>query len=249
MIPEDTTSRIYLPLVLRNWPPLPNTPLLNAVSNSDGDGSYTVSWNAADFAETYVLQEDDNAAFSSPGTRYTGPSTSWSTSGKPNATYYYSVRAENVWGHSDWSNVESVRVGPLSGFWESSSGTVTEFYVTADGASVDDFSVYINVPACGIVDEKITHTSPVPIDNDQFSFGGSFYASGTFHSPTTASGGTGFDYFYIPGCGYVSSNPVSWTATWQNSSQPTSAMSAASGLKAFEPTAAVDNVYTATLAK
>jgi hypothetical protein len=101
---------IYLPLVMRRWPPIPYTPVLNPISNPDGDGNYTVSWNAADLANTYTLWEDDNASFSSPTTRYNSYGTSWNASGKATGTYYYQVKANNSWGSSGWSNVRSVTV-------------------------------------------------------------------------------------------------------------------------------------------
>jgi len=107
--------------------------------------------------------------------------------------------------------------GPRPGFWESNTGD--EFYVTADSAYVDDFAIYISVTGCG--DYKITHTVPEPIVGNGFSFSGAFYASGTFNSSMTASGTDGLTNFNIPGCGPVSGGPWSWTATWQNSSQPT----------------------------
>ena len=101
---------LYLPLVMRRWPPLPETPVLNAISNPDGDDVYTVSWGTADLASTYTLQEDDNSSFSNPTTRYTGSGTSWNASGQSIGTYYYRVRANNSWGSSGWSNVRSVTV-------------------------------------------------------------------------------------------------------------------------------------------
>jgi subtilisin family serine protease len=107
--------------------------------------------------------------------------------------------------------------GPTAGFWRTDSQGV-EFYVTTDQASVADFAAYITVSGCG--DYKITHTSLEPISNDQFSFGGSFYASGTFSSETAASGVTGLNSFLIPGCGFVSGGPWPWDATWRSSAQP-----------------------------
>jgi subtilisin family serine protease len=106
----DLDNFTYLPLIARRWPPLPYTPVLNPISNPDGDGNYPVSWGAADLADTYTLWEDDNAAFSSPTTRYSGSGTSWNASNKPIGTYYYQVRANNSWGSSGWSNVRSVTV-------------------------------------------------------------------------------------------------------------------------------------------
>jgi len=112
---DPPLSTVYLPLVLRGFPPVPAAPVLNAIENSDEDGNYTVSWNASANATGYLLQEDDNAAFSSPETRYSGPSTSWNATGKAAGTYYYRVQASNTWGASGWSNVASVIAQPPGG--------------------------------------------------------------------------------------------------------------------------------------
>jgi len=224
--PGNNTSHItiggykaHLPIVMKGWPPIPTIPVVNAISSSGG-GNYTVSWNAADLADTYILQEDDNAAFSSPTTVY-GPGTelSWSASSKTSGTYYYRVKATNTYGDSGWSNIQSIKIGgPTPGFWESSTGE--EFYVSTDGANVKNFAVYVNVSGCGVL--KITRTTPVPISGSSFSFSGSFYASGTFDSETSAHGTDGLSNFYSSLCGgYVSGGPWSWTAIWQDSSQPT----------------------------
>jgi hypothetical protein len=85
-------------------------PVLNAINNSDGDGNYTVSWSASAFATGYLLQEDDNDAFSSPETRYSGPATSWNAAGQAAGAYTYRVQASNAWGASAWSNPASVIV-------------------------------------------------------------------------------------------------------------------------------------------
>ncbi len=110
------------------------------------------------------------------------------------------------------------REGPDPGFWQ---GYYPEFYVTTDRVYVDDFAIYINVAACGLYNYKITHGTPEPISDWQFSFTGSFYASGTFDSKTSASGSLGLNSYYISGCGNVSlPGAQSWSATWQDSSQP-----------------------------
>jgi subtilisin family serine protease len=210
--------KVHFPIVMKGWPPIPATPVLNTISNSGG-GNYTVSWNAADLADTYTLQEDDNAALSSPTTVY-GPGTglSWSASSKTSGTYYYRVKATNTYGDSGWSNIQSISVGgPTPGFWESATGD--EFYVSTDGANVENFAIYVNVFGCGVL--KITRTTPAPISGSSFSFSGSFHASGTFDSATSAHGTDGLSNFYSSVCGgYLSGGPWSWTATWQDSSQP-----------------------------
>ena len=114
-------------------------------------------------------------------------------------------------------NGAALAPGLTPGFWASTAGE--EFYVTTDGADVDDFAIYISVFGCG--NYKITHTPLEPITNNQFSYSGSFYASGTFNSATAANGSDGLNSFYIPGCGYITGGPWLWNATWQTSAQPT----------------------------
>ena len=169
-------KKVYLPLVLNGYPPIPAAPVLNAIANADGDGNYTVSWNASANATSYLLQEDDNNAFSSPTTVYSGAGTSWNATGKAVGTYYYRVQASNTWGTSGWSNVARAtrHVARLTPWGRSqysthgwpiirttsrilaAAGGAMEFYVTADRAFVDDFAININVTGCGSY--KITHT-------------------------------------------------------------------------------------------
>jgi uncharacterized repeat protein (TIGR01451 family) len=105
--------------------------------------------------------------------------------------------------------------GPTPGFWKDSGTGGTEFYVTSDRASVSQFAIYVSLEGCG--DYKITKNVLVPISNNQFSFSGSFYASGTFSSQTAASGQSGLSSFG-PICGYLwNGGPWPWTATWRNS--------------------------------
>ena len=112
-------------------------------------------------------------------------------------------------------------LGARAGYWR---GYGNDFYVTPTRTSVDDFSIYISVTGCG--NYKISYTNLTPIVNGKFKFTGAYYASGTFSSPTSASGMLGLSYFYIPGCGYVSGGPYSWSATWRSSAQPDPAMEA-----------------------
>ena len=107
-------EKVYLPLVLNGFQPILAAPVLNAIDNADGDGNYTVSWNASANATSYLLQEDDSAAFSSPETRYSGSGTSWNATGKAVGTYYYRVQAANAYGSSSWSETRSVIVSATS---------------------------------------------------------------------------------------------------------------------------------------
>jgi len=95
---------------------------------------------------------------------------------------------------------------------------------------------------------KVTNPASVPITNDRFSFGGSFYASGTFNSRTTASGAFGFSGFYIPNCGTVTGTG-SWSATWQNSSQLTTVPTEVVEPDTGEPATTTGDSYTVTLVK
>lgn len=114
--------RTYLPLVIKRWPPIPDTPVLNPINNPNGSSGYTVSWQAADLASTYTLQEATNANFTGAATRYSGTGISWTASGKAAGTYYYRVKASNSWGDSGWSNIQQTTVWP----------STTTFYSVAD---------------------------------------------------------------------------------------------------------------------
>jgi hypothetical protein len=105
--------------------------------------------------------------------------------------------------------------GANRGHW---TGTGLDFYVAPNRASVDDFSIYISVSGCGSY--KVTHASLIPILNGKFKFTGPFHANGTFSSTTGVHGLLGLNSYYIPGCGYVSGGPYSWSAAWASTGQP-----------------------------
>ena len=86
----------------------PEAPLLAPISNPDGNGGYLVDWNDVTGATTYQLQEDDDAGFSSPDLRYTGPASQYQVDNQQSGIWYYRVRATNAGGASPWSNTESV---------------------------------------------------------------------------------------------------------------------------------------------
>jgi len=89
---------------------LPTAPTLDVISNPDFDGSFAVSWSAVAGATSYVLEEDNNAGFTSPTQVYSGAPASANVTGRPDGTYYYRVKAVNCLGASPWSNVQSVAV-------------------------------------------------------------------------------------------------------------------------------------------
>ncbi len=108
---------VYLPLLFRNYPPVPDTPSLEPIDNADGDGSYTVRWSPAARANVYTLQECDNAALLNPILYPPTTNVYKAFGGKAPGTYYYQVKATNAWGDSGWSNVRPVTVRGQGG-WE-----------------------------------------------------------------------------------------------------------------------------------
>ncbi len=100
---------VYLPILLKAWPPIPNAPTLNAITpNPSSDGSYTVSWSAgAGPAPTsYDLEENGTVIL----TNLTGASRSFTS--KAVGTYTYRVRGKNNYGPGAWSGAQSVTVQP-----------------------------------------------------------------------------------------------------------------------------------------
>jgi uncharacterized delta-60 repeat protein len=191
---------IYLPLVLKNFPLIPAAPVLNAISNTDGDGNYTVAWSSSEGADTYTLQEDDNAGFSNPATVYSGSSTLKAISGRDMGTYYYRVKASNAYASSEWSNVASVDVTvplpdcPQAGLWHGD---------TSQGGGRNIDFVIENSPACQIAaaslriefrdgcgtNKTTVFNDSVPITNKHFEIeGASTQVTGDFSSSSTASG-------------------------------------------------------------
>ncbi|MBN1873633.1 MAG: DUF11 domain-containing protein, partial [Anaerolineae bacterium] len=113
-------ATIYLPLILRSWPPLP--PVLNPIDNPNGFKDYTVQWqwSAIDNA-SFVLQEAAQADFSDAVTIYSGMDTSFGVSDKGISYYFYRVQADYGDGITGWSNIESVYVR-----WEKENNDVKE---------------------------------------------------------------------------------------------------------------------------
>jgi hypothetical protein len=100
--PVEETDFAFLPVAMRNYPPLPNQPTLYPISNADGDGSYTVSWTEAPqrWADTYALEEATDAAFTSDLRLVcTTAQQACDVTGKGAGTYYYRVWGQNATGY------------------------------------------------------------------------------------------------------------------------------------------------------
>ena len=188
----------------------------------------TLTWGTSNRASSYEYCIDtinDSLCNGTGAWISTATSTSVGLSGlATGTTYFWQVRAINLSGTTEanggtwWSFTTVAPSGPTPGYWKSATGD--EFYVTPDQANVINFAVSFYVSQCG-ASVTAGRTSPVPIVNKKtFSFTGSVYASGTFDSPTTAHGTDGVSSLYVYDCGYVTAGPWSWTATWQDASQP-----------------------------
>ena len=197
---ELSDSMIYLPLMMKNYPITPESPVLNAISNEDGDGNYIVSWSSSVGASIYTLQEDVSTDFSNPTTVYSGSGTSTAISGRDVGTYTYRVRASNSYASSDWSNVESIEVtvtlpdcpqtGPWRGPTSQEDGHEIDFVVEDSPQcqiALDTLSIEFK-DSCGA--EKVISLNGSPqITNNHFSFNGTTTTvTGDFSSPYTASG-------------------------------------------------------------
>jgi hypothetical protein len=213
----------YLPLVIRSLP-IPTAPVLNGISNADGDGNYTVSWSSSAGATTYTLEEDDNTGFSSPVTVYSGAGLSKAISGRAVGTYFYRVKASNSSGGSDWSNIESVQVTqappecPQAGEW---SGT------TSQGGSIH-FTVE-NSPQCQVSSLGISAYNCFPgydyfvpvtwpgwefpvIDNNFTTGPGSAQVTGSFSSSSTAEGNFSVKFTRLDPYPWECYSTGTWTA-------------------------------------
>ncbi len=198
LTPAWEEARFYLPWAINHFPFIPAAPFLDAISNADGDGSYTISWSSSEGADTYTVQEDDNEDFSSPISVYSGSSTSTAINGRDVGTYFYRAKASNAHDSSDWSNVETLEVTvplpdcPQTGEW---SGT------TDQGRNIS--FVVENSPQCQIAANSLQITirdscyyvtttqfaRSYSITNNSFDTGGvSSRVKGDFTSLTTIDG-------------------------------------------------------------
>jgi len=85
-------------------------PLLNPISNSDGDGQYNVTWSIASGATSYTLEQSRSSYFETSTEVYSGGDTQYPVTNQPGGTWYYRVRAFGPAGKSPWSNQRSVNV-------------------------------------------------------------------------------------------------------------------------------------------
>ncbi|MBN1813549.1 MAG: hypothetical protein JXA14_17050 [Anaerolineae bacterium] len=118
-LPVDNASSspmtVCLPIVVRGWPPIPETPLLNPIDNADADNYYTISWTSSQNGDTFVLEEANDVSFADARVVFEGSDFTWTvpSPGKTPATYYYRVKARSQWGDSAWSDSQYVTIYPM----------------------------------------------------------------------------------------------------------------------------------------
>ena len=174
----EAANTVHLPLVMRRYPPIPEVPVLNPIENPNGDEDYTVTWDAAYLANTYLLEEADNARFTGATTQYSGVRTYWDARGKATGTYYYRVKARNAWGDSGWSKTQTTSVTGTPSQCEQHDilveGTV---FVYEDGVSGDAYA------------EKRMTVKTVEVKSvlGPMDYGGTFYIEARINGDTVAS--------------------------------------------------------------
>ena len=108
----EITGHVYLPLVMRRWPPLPGAPELQEVDKLPHLTRYSLQWHPSVWGapiSSYTLQEATTPGFGTP-LNYTSVVTTYQVTGQSPGQYYYRVQAHNIWGDGPWSNVVSTTV-------------------------------------------------------------------------------------------------------------------------------------------
>ena len=113
----------------------PAAPSLSAVSNTDGNGEYTVEWTAVNGTTSYTLQEQLNSG--NWLTIYTGSATNRNLSGHADGTWCYRVQASNSGGNSSWSDKQCTTVAATS-----SDSWTFMLYFAGDTGSIDNGNVH-----------------------------------------------------------------------------------------------------------
>jgi hypothetical protein len=85
-------------------------PVLQPISNSDGDGQYNLTWTGVVSATSYTLEQSADPYFSAPTLVYNGSLTQTTVMDQPGGTWHYRVRAFGPPGQGPWSASQSVSV-------------------------------------------------------------------------------------------------------------------------------------------
>jgi len=126
VVTVTTPPRIYFPIIMKRWPPIPYPPVLSVASN-DNKGNYTLSWlpgaGGATAPTSYWIQEARDPGFSNLVTDQALPlsPTQFSVTDR-SGTLYYRVAGVNGYGRGEWSNVIQVKTGYSDDFSDAGSG-------------------------------------------------------------------------------------------------------------------------------
>lgn len=167
--------------------PTLDAPTLDPIANADGDGDYTVDWSDVVGANSYTLEEDDNASFTTPTTCYSGGDVQYTVSGQATGVWYYRVRASNTARDSEWSNVESTSVKPDAPTLYAISNPNGDSDYTVDWSDVTGAISYTLQE-----DDNTSFTNPITIYNgsdSQYSVSGQ--TVGTWYYQVKASNSAG----------------------------------------------------------
>jgi hypothetical protein len=193
--------------------------------------SATLIWSDSSNAtsyEYYIDTTNDNAC--SGSWTSAGSESSASPSGLVfNTPYYWHVRAKNARGtryanNGSWFSFQTSAA--LAGHWSGITGSDSfrvSFFILTDQANVSHFTFFY-AHACVTEGYTVDGIQRSIADNSFSGTNGDFIFSGTFDSPTTAHGTVGITNLYLgcpaPNEHWTAAGPYSWTATWQDASQP-----------------------------
>ena len=116
--PTDRSVHIYEISIDYFYNLVPSAPAIYDPGTVNTSSSFIVTWNAStDDAgvDHYELQLDDEAGFAIPINTYVVAGLSQNVTILTNGTYYFRVRAVDIWGlPSDWSDVVDIDMIPES---------------------------------------------------------------------------------------------------------------------------------------
>jgi hypothetical protein len=155
---------LFLPLIMRGGPPSLPAPVLSAISNPSGLGTYDVVWSAVAGAVGYDLEQALRSDFSGATTVYAGPNTTYSASGQQPTRYYYRAKAYNAYAQSLWSNIRQTDVRwelePNDNGWTQANGPLVSgltYYGQFPPASNPRDYFFIDLPAAHTVQIWLTN--------------------------------------------------------------------------------------------
>jgi hypothetical protein len=191
---------LFLPLLLNKAEAPKTSPTLYPIENSDGDYMYVVEWSSVDGATGYTLEGDEDLNYPNPTTIYSGEAVSTTVYAPNTGTFYYHVKASNIFGESPWSETQSVDVTeepppcPQNGSWEGTTnqGYPISFMVSnVGGCKLPDLAIKYRTNCFTV---RTTFLNPYTISNFSFDTGGKEpNVKGSFDSAISATGSWSYE--------------------------------------------------------